>query len=118
MGTLPNLKTGWCIKQENIQIELPKILHKLGLNKQEMFDFMEYWLPRFDEHEFYKFKLLINEQLDNFVELDVSPKPDSVLRLLFFFEGCDEFEKLQEPKFSEFKRKGTTVVEWGGVLLN
>jgi hypothetical protein len=118
MGTLPNLNSGWCLEQENIKTELPKILRKLGLNKQEIFDFMEYWLPRFDEREFYKFKLLINEQLDNYVELDISPKPDSVLRLLFFFEGCSDYEKLPTPKFEEFKRTGTTVVEWGGVLLN
>jgi hypothetical protein len=118
MEDLPYKLPGWSIKQDNIQKELPTILHKLGLNTQEIFDFMEYWLPRLDEHEFYNFKLLINEQLDNYVELDISTKPDSVLRLLFFFEGCKEYEKLPTPSFSEFKRSGTTVVEWGGVLLN
>ena len=115
---LPNLFSGWCIKRENIPTELNKILLKLGLNEKEFSDFMEYWLPRFTKYEYYKFQPLINEQLDNFVELDISPEPDSALRLLFFFEGCETFESLPEPKFSNFQRFGTTIVEWGGVMLN
>jgi hypothetical protein len=118
MGSLPDLLPGWCIIQEDIKKELPKILHKLGLNEKETTDFMEYWIPRFNEHEFYNFNLLINEQLDNYVELDITPKPDSILRLLFFFEGCNEYEKLPTPRYTEFKRIGTTVVEWGGVMIN
>ncbi len=115
---LPHLYQGWCIKQEYIEVELPKILLKLGINEKETSDFMEYWLHRFDKYNFYKFQPLVNEQLDNFVELNISPKPDSVIRFLFFFEGCDDFEKLPEPEIPAFERTGTTVVEWGGVLLN
>ncbi len=56
--------------------------------------------------------------LDGMVELQLTPEPDAVLRFWLFFEGSDEFAPLPAPRLPDFFRGATTVVEWGGVLLN
>ncbi len=110
--------SGWCFKKEEMEKGLKGVLNKIGLNEKETAEFLEYWLPRFGKFDYYKVYYLLNKQLDHYVGLDISPLPDSELRTLFFFEGCNQFENLPEPQVPEFKRAGTTVVEWGGVLMN
>jgi len=115
---LPGFFSGWCFKKEEMERGLQNVLLKIGLNDKETAKFLEYWLPRFDKYDYYKIHYLINEQLDNYVGLDVYPLPDSELRTLFFFEGCENYDNLPEPIILDFLRVGTTVVEWGGVLMN
>ena len=114
----PRFFSGWCFKQEEMKKGLLDVLHKIGLNEKETTEFLEYWLPRFDKYDYYKVYYLLNEQLDYYVGLDIYPLPDSELRTLFFFEGCENYENLPEPIILDFIRVGTTVVEWGGVLMN
>ena len=50
------------------------------------------------------------------MKLDVNPKPDTEIRLIFYFKPLDEKIDLPEPVFEKKERKGFTVVEWGGVI--
>jgi hypothetical protein len=56
--------------------------------------------------------------LDDMVTLHMNPEPDAILRVWLFFEGHGGFRPLPEPQIPEFHREMTTVIEWGGVLLN
>ena len=95
-----------------------ELLDKIGLNEKEIRDFIDYWSGRFEEYDYYKVYLILNSEIDNYVELNINPKPDSVLRVWLYFEGCKEKEILSDPEFIQFKRNKTAVVEWGGVMLN
>jgi hypothetical protein len=110
--------TGWCIPQKNIKIELNDLLLKIGLNKQETKEFLDYWLNRLQDYKYYKIFPVVNQQLDGFVELDIASQPQTIFRIWFFFQGCDKIVELPSPQIKNFKREGTTVIEWGGVLLN
>lgn len=109
---------GWCISQKNLKTELNDLLLNIGLNTEETNEFLDYWLNRLKDYEYYKIFPVVNQQLDELVELKMTPQPKTIFRILFFFQGCDKFEKLPPPQIENFKREGTTVIEWGGVLLN
>ncbi len=112
------LSAGWCCSKENLKDRINEILSQIGLNENEIREFLDYWLPRLKDHKYYKMSPLLNEEIDQYVELKITPEPDSILRIFLFFKGCKTFENLPEPEIPEFKRIGTTVVEWGGVLMN
>ena len=48
----------------------------------------------------------------------MTPTPDSVLRLWVFFVASDAARVLSVPETASFEREGTTVVEWGGGVLD
>ena len=115
---VPDLSRGWCISRSALAGELQVILSDLGLNEKESEDFLEHWLNRLTEHEYYSVYPLVDNSLDQYVELSVIPEPDAQLRFWLFFEGYVNSQVLPTPILSDFQRKSTTVVEWGGALLN
>ena len=78
--------TGWCISQKNLKNELNDLLLKIGLNKQETNEFLDYWLNRLQEYKYYKIYPVVNEQLDEFVELDIASQPKTIFRICFSFK--------------------------------
>jgi hypothetical protein len=46
--------------------------------------------------------------------LDISPKPDSVIRITMDFKSLDNYIKVKEQELKTPERIGFTVVEWGG----
>ncbi|MCK4339896.1 MAG: hypothetical protein KAW87_07930 [Candidatus Cloacimonetes bacterium] len=115
---MPELSSGWCISQKNLRNELNDLLLKIGLNQKETKEFLDYWLKRLQVYKYYKIFPVVNQQLDEFVELDIAPQPQTIFRIWFFFHGSDNLEELPSPQITDFIREGTTVIEWGGVLLN
>lgn len=92
---------------------LKKILPEMGLNEKEYSEFIEYWLPRMEKNKFN----LISFQTDCYTDsakLDVSPKPDSVLRVFMAFKSVSKDYNVPAQKIVPFERKGFTAVEWGG----
>ncbi|MCK4339895.1 MAG: carboxypeptidase regulatory-like domain-containing protein [Candidatus Cloacimonetes bacterium] len=113
-----NWRTGWCIPQKNLKIELNDLLLKIGLNKQETNEFLDYWLKRLQVYKYYKIFPVVNQQLDKLVELKITPPPKTIFRIWLFFQGCVNWDELPSPQINDFIREGTTVIEWGGVMLN
>jgi hypothetical protein len=117
LPALPQLENGWCLSQTTLARDLNDLLSRLGLNADERQDFLAYWLEVLYESPHYRVYPVVMPDLDQWVELSVTPRPDSVLRFWLFFEGCDRCGSLPPFAAPEFPRLGTTVVEWGGVLL-
>ena len=115
---LPSFNTGWCFYNEDLPVELRTILLEIGLNDKEADDFLEYWLEYLAEYEYYSVYPVFNRSLDQYVELHVTPEPDAQLRFWLFFEGSTDFRALPDQAVPAFQRGSTTVVEWGGTLLN
>lgn len=108
---------GFCVAGSQTCEFLEKILPKIGLTKKEYTDFIEYWLPYMENNE-YNLIQFYGEQYLEVAKLEVTPTPDSVLRVFMAFRSSDEYIPLTEQTFTPFVRKGFTVVEWGGTCLD
>ncbi|MBC8525981.1 MAG: hypothetical protein H8D22_03780 [Candidatus Cloacimonetes bacterium] len=50
---IPEISYGWCISQKDIKIELNNLLLKIGLNTNETNEFLDYWLNRLKDYNYY-----------------------------------------------------------------
>jgi hypothetical protein len=49
--------------------------------------------------------------------LEIYPAPDSLLRVFMAFYASDTEVEIAPQTFEGFERKGFTVIEWGGSLI-
>jgi len=113
----PLLEQGWCLARTDLAAGLADIVTDFGLNEAERADFLEYWTTRLPRYDWYLVKPVLGPGLDTWVGLDVTPRPDTVLRFWLFFQGVSERVDIDPPSVPRMARTGTTVVEWGGALL-
>lgn len=108
-----DLTEGFCVRGEDTASFLEWALSAQGLTPREANEFIVYWLPRMQENEYN----VISFQTDAYTEgavLDISPAPDSVLRVFMTYYPADTEVDIQPQEFTPFVRQGFTVVEWGG----
>ena len=109
---------GDVVKKENIVAYLESELDRMGLNNEEMTDFITFWAPRMLKYEDVLVQFVVDEGYEKLIsDMDVSPTPDAVRRVYMLFSELEnpEVYKITPPKhINEFERKGLTVVEWGG----
>lgn len=113
---LPN--KSWIVKSEDLDSWFELNLIKLGLNQKEKNQFKEYWLKELPESNYYEIKLLENSFLKENMDLIISPQPDTLIRLNFYFKPIKEKIDILEPVIITPERNGFTVVEWGGMIDN
>ena len=49
--------------------------------------------------------------------LEITPKPDTIIRIVMEFKGLEEPIQIKEQKLITPQRTGFTVVEWGGTEI-
>ena len=101
------------VKREDTAEFLKEKLSYMGLTPKEYNEFIVYWLPIMQKNEYN----LISFQTDNYDEsakLEISPEPDSVLRVFMAFRKADCNSSVPQQKLNKFERKGFSVIEWGG----
>jgi hypothetical protein len=54
------------------------------------------------------------EEYGKYAELDITPKPDSILRVFMVYKPIDEEIEIKPQEFEKFERQGFSVIEWGG----
>lgn len=110
---------GFIVKGKDTAAFLQKTLAKMGLKPKEYNEFIVYWLPRMQNNE-YNYVSFQNKTYTDNVELKISPKPDSVLRVNMAYKPLNAKQakkqkaSLKPQTFPKFERKGFTIVEWGG----
>lgn len=109
----PDYSEGFCVKGENTAEFLEKTLAEIGLNEREANEFIIYWLPIMQENE-YNVISFQKDAYTNSAKLDITPTPDSILRVYMSFYASDEYVEMKAQRFDGFERVGFTVVEWGG----
>ncbi len=112
-----DLSEGFVVKGEDTGEFLQQILSKMGLTPKEYNEFIVYWLPQMKENKYNLIKFAGKEYQDE-AKLDISPKPDSILRVFMVYKPLNKSVKVKEQTISSFERKGFTVVEWGGTKVN
>jgi len=120
-AAVPNVfdtEEGWIVEASEVETWTSIMLPEMGLNEQETADFVEYWMEALPEAERYAFYPQWDEAVDEAVGLDISPAPDSVLRLWFVVKSLSDGETLTlaSPEIPQFTRNGFTAVEWGVLL--
>ncbi len=118
---LPTSKRGWLIKKEDIQDFLSEKLEELKFNQKERYDFLKYWVTILTNNQAksYFIYFIQNEAVDRYLPMKVSPKLDSSNRLYMIAKEIksDISLNIKPQKLESIRRKGFTLVEWGGVLI-
>lgn len=108
-----DFSSGFVVPGEDTAAFLQEKLAQLGLTPREYNEFIVYWLPLMQGNPYN----LITFQTDCYtsnVHLDVSPQPDSLLRVYMVYKPLAAPINLPEQQLQPFERKGFAVVEWGG----
>jgi hypothetical protein len=109
-----NLNEGFVIHKSEAIPFLEEKLAQLGLNARESNEFIIYWLPKLQQSEYSAINFAF-ESYEEVAKLNISPKPDQVIRVMMLFESLDTPIELKEQHLPETpKRFGFTAVEWGG----
>ena len=109
----PDFSKGFCVKGSDTAEFLQEILPKLGLTHREANEFIIYWLPILQNRP-YNVISFQQEVYTDAAKLNISPEPDSILRVFMAAYPVDSAVEIQPQEFDRFERIGFTVVEWGG----
>ena len=108
---------GFCVAGSDTERFLKEKLTYMGLTEDEMNEFIVYWLPLM-EHNKYNLISFQGEVYTDSAKLDITPKPDSILRVFMAYVPLKTATDIEPQQLETFERKGFTVVEWGGSIIN
>jgi hypothetical protein len=120
---VPEITEGWLVERANTEAFLVEKLTTLGLSEQEISDFNEYWIPRFEDEgaDQYKIMFLPQQVFEPMAPLTVvgDETPDSIIRVMMYAQPAHDGDVLPEQILPPTPvRTGFTVVEWGGAMFN
>ncbi len=108
---------GWVIEQGLLEEFFEEKMAAYGFNAQEIADFVNYWIPRLDNDNYYAIYPQTQSIIEEVIQLQLSEEPGQLLRLFFVIEGeYDQQDTPAEPRIDSFLREGYVVTEWGVVL--
>jgi len=113
-------KSGFYIKKEDYVSFLQDKLEIIGLNENEINDFIVYWLPAMSNHNYCFIHFRINDNIDGSSVLETKPAADTKIRVFMEFSGVDSItsaSNLPEQFLPSVVRTGFTLVEWGGAEI-
>jgi hypothetical protein len=93
-----------------------EVLPKLGLNVKETKEFKEYWEKVLPYSPYYFVGVMTEAEVNNLEPLEISPKPDTLVRVRFYFQPLKERAEVEEPVLRTPERKGFVASEWGGMV--
>ncbi len=115
----PKMEKGWIVKRSNLNHFFSDKLTAMGLNKQEKFDFMEYWVPELlsKKAAYYRLSFLQTQQLNQLFPMQVDPQPYTVFRIFLDYTALAAKPEvdIQPQQLESINRTGFTLVEWGGL---
>ena len=108
---------GFCINRKDVDTFLEKKIAQLGLNFAEAQDFITYWAPIIKQNE-WSLVSFQTEKYEELAKLLIDPKPDTLIRVFMIFKKSEKQIAIPRQQLEKMKRKGFTVVEWGGSNLD
>lgn len=75
-----------------------------------------YWLPILEKNKKSLVYFELTEERESYNKLLISPKPDSMLRLVIHIKKVDYKTNIKKQSLTKFRRSGFSVVEWGGTV--
>ncbi len=111
-----DMSEGFCVSADETQEFFREKLAFIGLNEKEIADYLEFWLPHLTKNAYNYITFQTDCYTDN-AKLNVTPAPDSVIRVYTVTKPLEEEIQVTEPVLEQFERTGFTVVEWGGGVV-
>jgi hypothetical protein len=111
-----DLSKGFVVKGSDTKSFLQNKLSEMGLTPKEYNEFIVYWYPRMKNNNYNLIHFADKEYTDT-APLNITPKPDSMLRVFMVFKPLNAPVDVATQEFQHFERKGFTVVEWGGTEI-
>lgn len=108
---------GFVVVGKDVEKFLEEKLEILGLNEREANEFIIYWLPKLEHNEWNYIRFATNEEIEDMMPLEISPKPETIIRILMEYKPLETPIELKEQELKKVERKGYTAVEWGGTEL-
>ena len=112
---LVDFREGFYVTKENAIEFLEEKLTTIGLNARERNEFIMYWLPILEKNGQSLVYFELTEERDSYNKLEITPAPDSLLRVAIHVKKVNNKVNIKEQKLPTFERTGFTAVEWGGV---
>lgn len=113
----PEMTEGFIVKGQDTIGFLEEKLEILGLNEKETQEFIIYWLPKMQNNTYNYIRFATIEEINNYMPLELSVEPDTLIRVLMQYKPLDEYIEVKEQELATPERKGFTVVEWGGAEI-
>jgi len=110
----PLFNEGFVVKRSDLPAFFDKKLSYMGMNATEIRDFKEFWIPLMDKGDYYCIRFYSQEEIERAAPLEITPKPDTVIRIYFESKPVDKGFSVPRQKLKKGKRRGFTVIEWGG----
>ncbi|MBC7498566.1 hypothetical protein H7170_02880 [Candidatus Gracilibacteria bacterium] len=111
-----DLSKGFIVRGTDVRGFLYNKLTEIGLNTKEKSDFIMFWYPKLQGYPYVQITFAGKDYTD-LAKLDINPKPDSLLRVFMIARPLTQYRDLPEQKLQKFERKGFSVVEWGGTII-
>lgn len=113
----PEMTEGFIVKGQDTIGFLEEKLEILGLNEKEAQEFIIYWLPKMQNNAYNYIRFATIEEINNYMPLELSVEPDTLIRVLMQYKPLDEYIEVKEQELATPERTGFTVVEWGGTEM-
>ncbi|MBQ8508655.1 MAG: hypothetical protein IJ493_01995 [Clostridia bacterium] len=111
-----NFADGFCVAAEDSAAFLEEKLAQIGFTEREANEFIIYWLPILEQNPYNLIQFELTESREATNSLQISPAPDSLLRMAMHILPLDEAVEIQPQLLPPFERSGFAAVEWGGVV--
>ena len=108
---------GFIVEGKDVEKFLEEKLKVLGLTEREADEFIIYWLPKLEENKYNYIRFETIEEINSYMPLEINPNSDTIIRILMDYKVLEKPISIKEQKLTTPKRKGFTVVEWGGSLI-
>jgi len=97
---------------------LEDALATLGLDWREAQEFIVYWLPQMQDNPYNYIRFETAAEINTGQALTITPQPDTVIRVLMSWKPLTEPVFVVPQQLQPVERKGFTVVEWGGTIID
>lgn len=109
-------KEGFYIEADDREDTFNSILSEYGFNSTEIEDFIQFWNVMLEEDRDYIMYPQYTETVNCAMEIDITPQPDTLVRMWFVFEEYSG-QEYETSMIIPFERDGYTIIEWGGMIF-
>jgi len=109
-----DLNEGFIVEKNDLPGFFETKLALMGLNSQEIQDYITYWCPLMNVNDNNYIHFIFTDEFSQYAPLTIKPKPDHLFRVCMLWCKAKKGQQANEQKIEGVKRKGFTVIEWGG----